>query len=307
MTKSLCYSKEEQKKIFYDCIKYQKEEYLYNSDILRQTERIEEAFIGVEVLCHPYAKNLSESVFDSIYRHSFDRTRDVQEYGEMLTEHMNEIRACSTVLDRGELVKELIEKKAAKLAFNDDVTQGNSNECYYMEKRKLLPNYWANVENFKKFILMFEKNLLFGKEVRVMCRKYNGLSNCCKNCDKCEAKHHPFSMLYKLGMLGQIYMTDSRENDIEQNFLDSKDVTYITGKEFININDNIIYILHPALTKSIEHYKHKIMHFQGFILGKKIKVSKKIIKELIADYNELKKNEYEMKYFYQFGYKKNER
>ena len=136
-----------------------------------------------------------------------------------------------------------------------------------------------------------------------MCRKYNELSRCCKNCDKCMAKHHPFSMLYKLGMLGQICMSDSRENDIEQNFLDSKDITYITGKEFININDNIIYILHPALTKSIEHYKHKIMHFQEYILGKGIKVSKSIIKELTADYNELSEKEYEAKYFYKFGYK----
>lgn len=307
LVQKLYYTKEEQRKIFYNCIKNQKEEYLYNSDILKQKGDIEEAFVGVGNLCHPYARNLSESIFDSIYRHSFDRTRDIQEYGEMLTDHLNEIHACNTNLERGEFVKELIEKKAAKLAFNDDASQANSNECYYMEKRKLLPNYWANVENFKKFILMFDRNLLFGKEVRQICKKYNELSKCCKNCNMCEAKNHPFSMLYKLGMLGQICLSDSRESDIEQNFLDSKDITYITGNELININEDIIYVLHPALTKSIEHYKHKIMHFKGFILGKGLKVSKDIIKKLTVDYNEMSKVEYEKNYFYKFGYKNNKK
>lgn len=79
------------------------------------------AFVGVDRLCHPYAQHLTESVFDSIYRHSFDRARDIQEYGQMLTDNMEEIRKCDTILERGEKVKELIEEKAAKMAFVDGV------------------------------------------------------------------------------------------------------------------------------------------------------------------------------------------
>ena len=39
----------------------------------------------------------------------------------MLTEHMDEIRNCDTVLERGEKVKELIEEKAARMAFVDGI------------------------------------------------------------------------------------------------------------------------------------------------------------------------------------------
>lgn len=35
-------------------------------------------------------------------RHSFDRAKDIQEYGQILTGHMHEIKNCITVLERGE-------------------------------------------------------------------------------------------------------------------------------------------------------------------------------------------------------------
>lgn len=298
LIQELWYTKEEQKEIFYDCIRHQQDEYLFDPLIVDQPGRVEEAFVGVSQLCHPYAKELTETVFESIYRHSFDRTRDIQEYGQMLTEKMDEIRKCDTILERGEKVKEFIEMKAAELAFDDRTENAAKNASYYVEKMNLLSNYWADSDNFKRFIMMFDKNLLFGREARGICKKFNRLSKCSGNCSECLAEHHPFSMLYKLGMLGQIKTYHKWKNDILQQFNHSKGVTYILGTQLINLNEDTIYVLHPALTKSIERLNKKVRHFSGFIIGKELAVKQDKLKQLESDYNKMKIKDFDAKYFY---------
>lgn len=130
----------------------------------------EEAFVGVKTLCHPYNLALSESVFDSIFRHSFDRAHDIQEYGRVLTEHMPEIKKIATVLGRGEKVKELIEETAAELAFNNDPSLASGNVCYYYEKISMLPNFWAQTNNFKRLLSLFDRNLMFIRDVHDVCK-----------------------------------------------------------------------------------------------------------------------------------------
>lgn len=297
LTKELWYSKEQQKKIFYECICHQRDEFLFDPRLLNKGGSIEMAFVGVDRLCHPYAQHLTESVFDSIYRHSFDRARDIQEYGQMLTDNMEEIRKCDTILERGEKVKELIEEKAAKMAFVDGVEDASKNSSYYAEKMHLLPNYWAESDNFKKFIMMFDKNLLMGAEAKSICKKFNGISRCIGDCEKCKAKHHPFSMLYKLGLLGQIKLHNWK-HESEQEFAHSREIIYITGDKLIYVNSNTIYMLHPALTKSIEHLNKNVRHFSGFIIGKGQMVSMIKISELQNDFKTMRRSEYNKKYFY---------
>lgn len=297
LAKELWYSKEQQKKIFYECIYHQQDEYLFDPRLLNRGGSIEMAFVGVDRLCHPYAQHLAESVFDSIYRHSFDRARDIQEYGQMLTEHMDEIRACDTVLERGEKVKELIEKKAAEMAFVDGVGNASNNSSYYAEKMHLLPNYWADSDNFKKFILLFSKNLVMGSEAKNLCKKFNNISRCFGNCEKCKAEHHPFSTLYKLGFIGQIKLHNWK-TELEQVFVHSREITYITGDKLIYVNPDTIYMLHPALTKSIEHLNKNVRHFSGFIIGKGQTVPKEIILELHKDFKSMKRQDFNQKYFY---------
>lgn len=226
----LYYSKEEQRKIFYECIGNQDPDYLFEPSLAKMDGMEEEAFVGVKTLCHPYNLALSESVFDSIFRHSFDRAHDIQEYGRVLTEHMPEIKKIATVLGRGEKVKELIEETAAELAFNNDPSLASGNVCYYYEKISMLPNFWAQTNNFKRLLSLFDRNLMFIRDVHDVCKKFNGLSRCKGNCKKCDAIHHPFSMLYKLGMLGIIPTSLNREGYVTQEFLDSTKVTYITQK-----------------------------------------------------------------------------
>ena len=216
----------------------------------------------------------------------------------VLTAHIDEIRKISTVLGRGEKVKELIEQTAAELAFNNDPSFSSGNTCYYYEKMSMMPNFWAQTNNFKCLMNMMDRNLMFVKDVRDICKKFNGIKSCKKVCSNCTAVHHPFSMLYKLGMLGVISINTNREGDIEQEFLDSKKVTYITGNDLLNVNEDSIYILHPAFTKSIDKLQgKKIMHFNAFILGKGMKVPQDKLYKLVSDYKNLKKGEFENYYY----------
>ena len=144
-------------KFFYECIGNQDPDYLFEPSLAKMDGMEEEAFVGVKTLCHPYNLALSESVFDSIFRHSFDRAHDIQEYGRVLTEHMPEIKKIATVLGRGEKVKELIEETAAELAFNNDPSLASGNVCYYYEKISMLPNFWAQTNNFKRLLSLFDR------------------------------------------------------------------------------------------------------------------------------------------------------
>ena len=299
----LWYSKEEQQKIFNACIRDENPEFLYDKSILAVNENeYEKAFVGTDRLCHPFVQNLNESVFNSIYRHSFDRARDIQEYGKYLSTRISDLRDCKNEAERGEKVKKYIEDHAAKLAFFIEQGGTLSDFCYYSEKKILLPNFWANTDNFQALLECFEKNLLFPNEAKKLCKSFNNKmfnnnkrSCSSNNCSKCSV--HPFSMLYKLGMLGRIRITRNNDDDVEQDFIHSKLVTYITGNDIDLIQDNTIYVLHPALTKSIDHGIHQIKHFTGFIIGKGLKVKKSLLLELQQEYKKNMK-EFNKKYFY---------
>lgn len=301
----LWYSRDEQKRIFYECIKSEKNpELLFDHNLLhKDPSSYEYAFVGTDRLCHPHVEGLSESVFDSIYRHSFDRARDIQEYGKMLSGKISSLKKCRDENERGEKVKEYIEQYAAILTFSLlDGSTLNEN-CYYHEKRKLLPNFWAKTENFKKLLGYFDKNLLFPYEAKRICKIFNrnmfGMKSFkCYNCHKCSKSIvHPFSMLYKMGLLGRIRISDNNENDVEQDFIHSKLVTYINGDNVMGIEEKTLYVLHPALTKSIDASVHKIGHFKGFIIGKGLKVKKQVLLQIVDEHKKDPRI-FEKKYFY---------
>lgn len=293
----LWYTKEEQYQIYCECIKNQNINLLFDNNLINQN--IEEAFIGVAKLCNPYNMNFDETVFESIYRHSFDTTRDIQEYADMLTKNLKKIKRLGSPLERGNEVKELIEEKASKLAYNRVAFLQTDEYCYYVEKQKLLPNFWSNPNNFEKLLLMLDRNLMFSSDVRKICKKFNGINRCVGNsdCETCNAKNHPFSVLYQLGMLGVI-LYNNRDENIKQCFMHSKDITYILGNNQLKLNQNTLYVLHPALTKSVEKLKQKdILHFTGFIIGKENIVKKKYIEVLLDDKKKLNSNNFREKYF----------
>lgn len=296
LTQTLYYTQKEQEKIFKECIAHQQPGLLCSPSLASKKDNEDLAFVGVDRICHPYVHNKAESVFDIIYRHSFDRTRDIQDFGQALTEHITEIKHASTDAERGAIVKEIIEETAARLAYNTNKANRSSENSYYFEKIPNMPSFWADTANFESLLGLIDRNLLFSDDMRTICRTINHKSNCPNSCKMC--LHHPFSVLKNLGMLGYILLANNRSRTAKQQFLSSADVTYFHDVDQIQLNDHTMYMIHPALTKSIEKLRNdKIMHFCGFLIGKDILVEQKVLRDILADKQELKKEDFENKYY----------
>ncbi len=290
------YSKADQKIIFYEAIQNENNlSKLFDSN-LKYTNP-EYAFIGVDILCHPYVEGLSESVFDSIYRHSFDRARDIQQHGKALSDRIEEISSIQDQKKREEKVKEIIEITASQLLLPE---RGIPN--YYEEKMDIMPRYWRDRQHFLDFIQLLDRNLLFSDDIIEICRLVNNKDkqftcdgkDCIVNC----CAHHPFSFLYNLGLLGYVSLNESHEGDETQIFVNSNEITYFHEKDELYIDPQSCYLLHPALTKAIETLKKKnIHHFKGFIIGKSLPVPKKKLKKLIDDKMQLTNEHFEQLYF----------
>ena len=297
-TEVLHYTKAEQREIFFNTIKIQPEEYLFNPGILEEGDYVQ-AFIGIRDLCHPYVKDGIETVFDCIYRHTFDRAREIQQMGEALSNKVSYFKSINEETDRAEAVKSVIETTAAKLLFDADSTDTSFRKDYYGDKHILLNNYWGNPKNFSNFIRQIDRNLLFIDDMVAICQKINMIASCSRNCDSGICKHHPFTMLYKMGLLGRLSFNENVQKDSEQCFLDSNQITYFIEFEDIYPNEQAIFIVHPALTKCIEQSVRRvpIKHFKGFILGKGLTAPRNIHRQLLDDKQNLSKTEFEEKYY----------
>jgi len=296
----LYYSKDEQEKIFINTIRVQPPDYLFNPRLIGENGNDIEAFVGINRLCHPYVVDETESLFDCIYRHSFDRAREIQYYGEALSLKTDELRRTATLKDREERVKEIIENTAADLVFRTAGVSASGNRTYYSDKQILLRNYWANPGNFKNFIEKIDRNLLFIDNLADICKKVNSNPDCdYNNCNESSCKLHPFSMLHQMGLLGRAAYNTSTKRVIEQNFVDSKDITYYRDGDNLFPNNDTLFILHPALTKCIEKNirRTSIKHFNGFILGKSLSVPTDIFIKLLEDKQSMNADLFETKYY----------
>ena len=82
-----------------------------------------------------------------------------------------------------------------------------------------------------------------------------------------------------------------------QFFLNSSGYSLLTG-EISGIT--MIYLIHPALTKSIEQKirnRKNILHFNAFIIGKGLTASKDDLQKIMADKLSMSKREFEAKYY----------
>lgn len=294
----LHYTKEEQEKIFNNTIKIQHPNFLYNPILLKKG-LYAEAFVGVDRLCHPHVNGKEESLFECIYRHCFDRAREIQYIGDALALNVDKLKAMKSLKERQEHVKKIIEETAANLVFLTSGTSAAGNRTYYNDKQILLRNYWANPDNFKDFIQEIDRNLLFMEDLALICKKVNNRPNCNSNCKEMNCEYHPFSMLYQIGLLGRASYNSSINEDSKQLFIDSKDITYYRDKAEIFPDNETLFFLHPALTKCIEKNIRgtSIMHFKGFILGKGLTIPRSTHKELLEDKKNMDKKDFEAKYY----------
>lgn len=297
LTCILDYTRVEQKRIYQECIEHQDKSLLYLPELAKRKGSEDKAFVGVDTICHPYVANASECIFDIIYRHSFDRTRDIQDYGQALTARMQDIKSTISEAERGVLVKEIIEETAARLAYNTNRATRSSENSYYFEKMPNMPSFWADPENFERLLNKIDRNLLFLENMREICQEINCIDKC-PNCGCETCPHHPFSVLKNLGMLGYIVLSENGLPYSMENFLSARDVTYFHDEDCLQINENTMYLIHPALTKSIEKLKNgKIMHFSGFLIGKNIQVNQSILRTIFKDKRLLTKHDFEKKYY----------
>lgn len=298
LTCILNYTRDEQKKIYQDCIEHQDKSLLFSPRLAGQRGREDQAFVGVRKICHPYVAGASESIFDIIYRHSFGRTRDIQDYGQALTARIQDIKATVEEEERGNIVKQIIEETAARLAYNTNKATRSSENSYYFEKMPNMPSYWADPRNFEQLLNSIDRNLLFYDDMQLVCQKINKVYRCPDGGCKC-CSHHPFSALKNLGMLGYIVFSENKLRVSTQHFLKAQDVTYFHDEDDLQINPDTLYLIHPALTKSIEKLRNgrKIMHFCGFLIGKDIQVQQIVLREILADRQILSPYEFERKYY----------
>lgn len=294
----LHYTRGEQERIFNNTIKIQHADYLFNPRLI-DSDNYAEAFIGIDKLCHPYVSGKSETIFECIYRHSFDRAREIQHIGDELAVNLEKIRKIESQAKREELVKEIIELTSANLLFTSSASSASGTRTYYSDKQILLRNYWANPDNFKNFIQKIDRNLLFMEDLASICKNINNNPNCNKNCRETNCEHHPFSMLYQIGLLGRASFNANIEKDGVQTFIPSKDITYYRDKAEIFPSDDVLFILHPALTKCIEHNIRgsSIMHFKGFILGNGLKIPRSLHRELLDNKKKMEKKSFEAMYY----------
>ena len=295
LTKTLNYTRDEHRSIYIDCIKNQNPDLLVYPEKASKPGHEEEAFVGVSSICHPYVMDATESIFDIIYRHSFDRSRDIQYYGQALTNGIEKIRNAA-LSERGTVVKEIIEETAAVLAYNYDKSTHSTEYSYYFEKIPNMPSYWADATNFESLLHLIDRNLLFEEDMRLICQQINSCCKCETQCSGCS--HHPFSMLYNLGMLGYVSINENGIDNVKQVFLDAQKITYFHEESALPLNKHTLYVIHPALTKSVEAVKKdKIMHFNGFLLGKEILVKQDKIASILQDKYQLTKQQFEEKYY----------
>lgn len=294
----LHYSKNEQEEIFNNTIKIQHSDYLYNPKLVDKGN-YSEGFVGISRLCHPYVEGEDESLFECIYRHSFDRAREIQYIGDALALNIKTIKSMKKEEERAELVKRIIETTAAKLLFITSGTCVSGNRTYYNDKQILLRNYWANPDNFKNFIQEIDRNLLFMEDLANICKKVNHYPDCDRNCKSSNCELHPFSMLYQIGLLGRASYNSSINKDSEQIFIASRDITYYRNEAEIFPNDDTIFILHPALTKCIEINIRgaSIKHFRGFILGNGLTIPRHKLKELLDNKKNMDSESFEAMYY----------
>ena len=149
-----------------------------------------------------------------------------------------------------------------------------------------MPTYWRNNKNFVNLLRVIKangKNVFIAKDMVEICRKINGVSTCNKDCSMCI--RHPFSFLYKFNMLGYASIIHSPNAIVSQTFINSNEISFWDEQNELEISNEILYFLHPSLTKAIEENiamkSRKIKHFNQFIIGEGLPVKTEILANTI--------------------------
>ena len=123
----------------------------------------------------------------------------------------------------------------------------------------MLLNCLKTNEEFDRFLVLIDNNILTYNEMQNVCKTYNG-SSCSCDCDSCLNDNHPFCDLYNMGLLGKIDV-DSATNQQIQKFKSPYE-NMISGMRA----DSAFFFIHPALRNYLNELHSNTKYGDGYHL-----------------------------------------
>lgn len=231
---SLKYSPEELYNMFCLYISREKEEELSCPEFA--TINPIKALVGMDKIKHRSGYS-EESVWDYIYRHTFQRPRDIMEMCEAIHRHIVKAKKSCTYDEKIRLLRRW-------------VNEISTMEC--MSYLSFLEPFMSREDNilFKQKIIEFAKtlpmNIFTQASTEYFCHLYNHNKQEKTRCTSCENIHF-FSTLYNIGLLGYIHKGDKsyemRIKHIGESTFDSKHQSLPSG---------VLYYLHPGFGNIVQ-------------------------------------------------------
>lgn len=220
----LIYTKEDIREMFRLYVKNEDDENL-NSPEWKETNQ-EKAFFGFERLNHVYVKDVNETIFDYLYRHSLRRPYDI-------------MKICKELYLTGP--KALTIDKVRHVV---NETSGKVLKVYFSEVEPFITCEYKDIE---KLLTCINTNIFDINYIHYVCKRYNEeyeMKNVCnKGCNNCK-NNHPFSTLYNIGILGHLTSTPAHPIS-RQSFLPIGESKLKISEYDLPISD--LYVLHPCL------------------------------------------------------------
>lgn len=230
---SLQYNKEELREIFIKNIIKTPKQKLTNPN----GENLFESFLGLNKIGHKFVKDrfeqpVKEDIFDFIWRHSFQRPRELVEIGKNLFNIDSNLR-------------------------NEKSIRESVNKSSYLilsqYKNEMIPYFEDNVYNL--FCKKVRKNVISKDEAKNI------------NAEILHEKkfERVFTSLFRLGIIGWLERDINNKSKIIQKFLPAAQYNHFKNKEIPKYSD--CYILHPSTNQDL-HQKHgEEFHTKDNIIG----------------------------------------
>lgn len=208
------------------------------------------ALVGMDTIIHRSGN--SESVWNYIYRHTFQRPRDIMEMCESIHRH----------IVKSKKINGNVETQKIRL-LRHWVNEISTMEC--MSYLSFLEPFMSREDNilFKEEILEFARllpmNIFTRESMEYFCHLRNNKGKSQYECMKCGNIHY-FSTLYNIGLLGYIYKSLS-ENRFEMV------IKHIGESQFDSTHQSLLngllFYLHPGLGNIVR--KEREVSMQTYI------------------------------------------
>ena len=227
---SLEYTQKDLYKMFHGYIKHEDSENLCSPDDVENNPI--KALIGVDHISHNSGD--SEPIWNYLYRHTFQRPRDIMEMCQSIHDHIvKNTEVKENTKDRTQVLRHWI-NELSKMECNSYL--------YFLDPFMDCRESVSFREQIIKFLKFLPMNVFNHASIIDYCCTMNEIS---KNneCENCECIHY-FSALYNVGLIGVVHQS--------KHTLDySCQIKHLGQSEFLtnssSLPKNDLYYLHPGL------------------------------------------------------------